>query len=617
MRKLNLLLFFTLYLLSQPAFSTKNALMLLATGQEQKAINLLEYQFNQEESKSKQGEIAYLLSLNPEYKTQRSATYYIQNTLENYKDLDTVNKARLIRTLADKSFETGNLERALENYNKSLGLKENSKLSDYLTLQKTWVLVNLNQQEKALKFLYQYITTKKSHIIDSMVYDFGRLFVEYLQLPKNQELALDLKNIIQKDSLIEGFYTGLSRTKLPPEKIIPQMKTFNLYKEFYKIGIQSKRISSHSNCSILSWEIPTNSSMELINAISRELIKCNYTNKSKIIPTYQTLVKEGTPSKDLALLSTIVGDTKESCRLYSSLLELDYDKESFSYLLNNCLKKDINTHIIKNIRTSSNKEFIKKVLKKDSYAKHILEELLPQESDSIQFLELVFTELKIKRGVINKELLTLNKSNFKMNSPVYCLFYSSECNEEESLETFKHLNTSQKILFTRVLTQEKKFNYIRTILTKNSDLLKNSFIASEVYKNAKEFPGLYKDNFFKLLVNKKISQNSNISKKSRKNLKKLLGKSWAKTIDISTQLIKTLQYLKNLKTVQRQEYAFRKISIIRTVMANQKWPSIDVRDVIIDGYQQTLKDMRVSLAKHTTDITPLIDSKLKIWQENI
>ena len=52
-------------------------------------------------------------------------------------------------------------------------------------------------------------------------------------------------------------------------------------------------------------------------------------------------------------------------------------------------------------------------------------------------------------------------------------------------------------------------------------------------------------------------------------------------------------------------------------MANQKWPSIDARDVIIDGYQQTLKDMRVSLAKHTTDITPLIDSKLKIWQENI
>ncbi len=614
---LKLLLLFSLSCHALASLAVKQATLLLKEGNSKKAISLLEERFNETEDIKEQGEIAYLLSLDPEYKTSKSMSYYIQNALDKYPTLDSKNRARLTRLLADTSFETGNLEKALDFYTRALALPENSNLSDYLTLQKTWVLVNLERKEEGLSFLYEFITTKKSQIIDSLVYDFGRLYVEYLDHKRNKAIHFDLKKIPSSSELISGIFAGISRSNIAPDLISPILIKNNLYSDFYQFGVETKRISSYNNCSLLSWKLPQATTKKLVSDISTELIKCQNKSSKQYQSLYTKLISTNLKTNELALLSTSLSDTKVACEQYEELLNKEYNESWYSYYLSNCLSNKLNGKIINYTRKSANKDYIRTVLANRNYENSILTNFKTNNDDHIHFLESLFTKLRIKNNSIETELLTDNEEIFKADSILYCFFYSSKCDKSDSLFTFKYLSDAQKVIYTLDFIKSQAFTEAYTLLSNNQDLLENQLLAKEVYLNAKIFRGLYSDSFFKIISGEKKLNEVYISTREQNALKKKLTSFWSDSIDIISLMTRTLRETRYLSTIEKQDYIFKKISKIQRKLSSQKWPNTTTREIAISGYKDLLGKAVAGYGKHQTEISKLIEAKLKSWEKNI
>lgn len=614
-----LMLFFLLFFscTTFASIEVKEATLLLEKGSVREAIALLEERFNKTEDEKEQGEIAYLLSLNPEHKTQKSMSYYIQNALEKYSNLDPQNKARLTRLLADTSFETGNLEKALQFYNESLIQKENSNLYDYLSLQKTWVLVNLKKSEEAMNFLFNFITNNKSQIIDSMVYDFGRLYIEYLDQTKNNVKEFDLNIIPSSKELISGFFAGIARTSIAPKELTPILKKHGLYEEFYTFGLETKRIGSYNNCSLLSWETPNPLSQKLVRDISLELIKCQEKKDRRYGLLYENLLKSNIKSNELALLSTSLNDNKTACSQYEFLLESEYNEQWYSFYLANCLTSKVNSSILNYTRKISNKNYIRTILNNEAYNKALTTNPKIQTDDHIHFIESLFTTLKVQNNEIDKVLLTQSEAIFNSESAIYCLFYTQNCKREDVEFTFRYLSNAQKVIYVLDFIKDKNFEAANNLLISAPNLLENNLIAKEIYLNAKNFKGLYNDSLFKFLSEESLLKEIYISAKEQAKLKKKLTNFWADSIDIISTLTRVAHKTRALSTIERQDQFFRQISRLQKKLAIQKWPNTETREIVISNYKSVLRDTVIGLQKNPTDISGLIESKLESWEKSI
>lgn len=613
MQRLKFILPLTFILNSFAATATKDAALLLKSGKKTEAIKLLEERFSESVDEAELGEISYLLSLNPEFETTRSMSYYIANALDKYKNLDDTNKARLIRILADKSFETGELKKALEYYNKSLALDNNANLKDYLTLQKTWVLVNLNESQKALEILFEFITTQKSQIIGSMVYDFGRLYAEALSTNKIQKNSFDLKLIPIKEEFNSGLYAGIARANLAPQLISQVLGSYNIYNDFYNFGLSTKRISSLNNCSLLNWKLPTDLNQGLVSNISKELIKCSSDvsiNKAEISKYYSLLLNSAIVAKELALLASFINDQKSACRQYESLLDSNYNEENFQYYISNCLNENINKTIVDYTRTNTNQESIKIVFGNESYKTQFIKEYKFSNKDSVSFTEAALTSLLLDE----KKMPTETYELIKKESLKYCFYFDNSCTKEDTLFTFKHLTATEQIIYTVNFIRNKNFEEAKKILNLNKELLENQFIASQVYLNASDFKGLYNDDFFRAISGEALVINSNLNNKV---LNKRLGIFWSDSIDTLISLQRTKVIVKNLKSIEKQDQAFRSITNLQKKLAKQKWPNEATKDLILKTYRDLLSNTINKLSNNETEISSLILDKLKVWQENI
>ncbi|EQC47093.1 lipopolysaccharide assembly protein LapB [Bacteriovorax sp. Seq25_V] len=617
MSGLKLILILSLSCYALASTTVKQATLLLKEGNSKKAISLLEERFNETEDENEQGEIAYLLSLDPEYKTSKSMSYYIQNALDKYSALDIKNRARLTRLLADTSFETGNLETALDFYTKALNQPDNRNLYDYLTLQKTWVLVNLDRKEEALSFLYNFITSQKTQIIDSMVYDFGRLYVEYLEAKKNKARNFNLQTIPSSSELISGIFAGISRTNISPDFISPILKKNKLYSDFYQFGVETKRISSYNNCSLLSWQLPQNTTKKLVSDISTELIKCQNKTSKEYQSLYSKLINTNMKTNELALLSTSLSDTKVACEQYENLLDKEYNESWYSYYLSNCLSDHVNNTIVNYTRKSSNKDYIRTVLSNQTYENSIMSSFAPKTDDHIHFLESVFTKLRIKNHLIDQSLLAQTEKSFETDSAIYCFFYSGKCEKADTLFTFKYLTSTQKIIYTLDFIKAQNFEAAYSLLIENQQLLENDLIAKEVYLHASMLKGLYSDSFFKIISGEKLLKDVYISTKEQRALKKKLTSFWAESIDTIATMTRVIRGTRYLSTIEKQDQVFRQISKLQKKLAKQQWPNTKTREIVIAGYRDLLQKAVTGYGKHQTEISTLIESKLKSWKENI
>lgn len=613
MQKLKFILPLSFLLNSYAATATKDAALLLKSGQKIEAIKLLEERFSESTDEAELGEISYLLSLNPDFETTRSMSYYIANALDKYKNLDDSNKARLTRILADKSFEKGELKKALEYYDKSLNLEGNANLRDYLTLQKTWVLVNLNESKKALNILFEFITTQKSQIIGSMVYDFGRLYAEALSNKKIQSNSFNLKLIPIKEEFISGLYAGIARVNLDSQLISHVLDSYNIYNDFYDFGLSTKRISSLNKCSLLNWKLPSALNQNLVSNISKELIKCSShisINKAEISKYYSLLLKSNIVTNELALLASFINDQKSACRQYESLLDSSYNEENFQYFISNCLNENTNKTIVDYTRVNKNQEAIKVVFGNESYKNHFTKEYKFSEKDSVSFTEIALTSLLLGEKKMPAEAYAL----IKKESLKYCFYFDYSCTKDDTIFTFKHLTPTEQIIYTLNFIKNKNFEEAKRILLLNKDLLENQFIASQVYLSALNFKGLYSDDFFKALSGESLLKGSNLNSKI---LKKRLGSFWSDSIDTLVSLQKTKTIVKNLKSIERQDRAFRSITNLQRKLASQKWPNEATKDLVLNSYKELLTSAIETLSKNESEISSIIEAKLRSWQENI
>ena len=148
-------------------------------------------------------------------------------------------------------------------------------------------------------------------------------------------------------------------------------------------------------------------------------------------------------------------------------------------------------------------------------------------------------------------------------------------------------------------------------------MLENQLLAKEVYLNAKIFRGLYSDSFFKIISGEKKLNEVYISTREQNALKKKLTSFWSDSIDIISLMTRTLRETRYLSTIEKQDYIFKKISKIQRKLSSQKWPNTTTREIAISGYKDLLGKAVAGYGKHQTEISKLIEAKLKSWEKNI
>jgi hypothetical protein len=613
-------LFFIFIIPSIFAFSIEDALVLLKTDK-QKAIQQLESLFDLETDLNKRAEISYLISLDTSTKTKNSKSYYIQNTLLNFKNLSDNDRYRLIRVMADLSFKEGKLEKALEYYNQALSRPEFiNGMEDYLTLQKSWVLINLNQYDKALITLSDFLKREKTNLSSVIYHDFGKFIVEALY---NKNIKFNITFAINETEFFNGLFSGFNRVHGDREVLYKYLLNQGLYNSFFSYGINFNKFHKKSGCDYLVWKLPSVISNEDGVLLAKKATGCNEASVKKLV---KHLYGRKHNSFELALLSRPLSK-KISCDIANKRLDFDRSTQIIQFVMSSCLTERNARSLFSKLRSDLNRNDISKALthqlfKKDlleSWNKlevhnpilisHILYELYYHDKSQFDLAYNKYEEILDKNSPSGMMLLSLNQyyKHKKLDSSLVATFKKRH----------KEFSLDQKINMVHLLILDGHNILVEELINNQPDIFYKNKISDLIISRFEQYSGIKEIPIISFLNNeqKNFSIIFNLS-----DLIKLKGKISNANYK-SLKLFYDLKRLNNqsfsLKYLEQQDRYFYRLVNVLNKSSKQQWTNKSMREKYRFYLKELLLRSRKRLSKNKTEISSSMSKVLLDWEYKI
>jgi hypothetical protein len=601
---------------SSTSFSLEDALINIKIDKEN-TIKQVEHLFDNTEDLKKRAIIAYFLTLDISFKTKRSQNYYLKMALKHNQSLESVEQYRLTRTLADLEFKKGELKSALTNYEKALKFKESARLKDYLTLQKFWVLVNLNRNNEALNMMQEFLVKHDSQMKDSIVQDFGKIWAESIhqniQVPKLNIYLLEK----HRDSLLSGIYSGHARELGNRKTITKKLLNSKMYNDFYSFGLKENKFPGDVNCEILNWKLPKELATELSDTLINKTYKCiskkdNYKKyKASSLKVFKKLYSSNYRSIPLALLSEQVSENHR-CEIYSDLIIQD---KSFDLSANNfalaCLESNYKETIFGSLVQRIDHPVVVKMLSSGHF-----NELLAAHPviNKIKNTKLLGSLLKLyyfkdKNKFISlynkheKEILD-NKNMFIYSITLY--HFQKQVDLPKELKhilksSFITLNETDRKNIIKIYMKKNDATSVSDFINIDSSLIKEPEVYNYILTHHESLNRLNSSDDQIILYFK--NKRTYFSSKSFKKSKSLTSKSISKNLLIYRNIFSLKYYRKYLKTIKGQDGFFFRVESLNKKLAKAKWQSHDLKDKAFMEYEKLLISAIKRISLNKTEIS--------------
>lgn len=581
MQKLAVLLFF-LFSISLRG-NVEEALVLLKSDKE-KAIKILEQEFDEEESVQKRAEISYLISLDPSQKTEKSMDYYVKNTLLNHKDLEEKERYRLYRYLAELSFKKGDLKTALKNYELVLARPQFIQgIEDYLTLQKAWVLINLNRYSEASKSLAAYLKTESGKLQDIMSHDLGKFMAESLNIKEigkgqRDQIRKVAKSLeVKSQEFYAGLMSGLIRgddKKGKRERFEKFVVNSGNYDAFYAYALLNNKFQKKSPCDFLDWKLPSTVSEEVATLMVKKSFACDKREKD-VLRVSQFVSRKGHRGLELALVQEKLG-LSTVCETALELLKDDTDK------LDQVLKITG--------KHCHNEKHQKAYLAMWSSLTPAIKDSLVQNSEAL-YLKTIESYQSDKKG-LNENLVAL-KGKFDSFGP------------------------SQKRNLLVMAFEENNLEVAGLWLKENPELLYHVRIFPLAMNKAKELGDVHKDPILVFLRQDISSEAISFKRKDLRRVKGFISKDAYKNLKLYRELAVVKWQAARMKTLKAQDKFFFKSKRIVKQLSNHKWLNEDLKSRFLTTFKGTLKRGTKTLNRHQTEISQTLKGVLEKWEASL
>lgn len=221
------------------------AYTLIAQGESEKGVKLLEAQFETLTKVEKINAALVLSQASPQF-LKNSSAYYAKYSLKFNPEVQPLDKAKLIRILADELFAQGDVQGASLKYEEALNLKpDDQQLIIYLKYKLGWTYVNLDKYEK-LFTIWKDDLKQEHSLLTNFVHDYGKFWMEYSL--KTKKLHPIPEFLIKENAQFEkGLMAGLEREfkeKLPLTDMLAKASSDKERSYFYEALLLNKQLSA-------------------------------------------------------------------------------------------------------------------------------------------------------------------------------------------------------------------------------------------------------------------------------------------------------------------------------------------------------------------------------------
>lgn len=592
-------------------------------------ISKIESLYDEEESKDARANIAYFLSLDPEFKTKRSQNYYLKVALRGKKGLIDKERFRLLRTLADLEFKKGKLESALNNYNLALEIEGENKLDDYLNLQKFWVLVNLDRNDEALGSLGDFILKEKTQMHEILVQDYAKVWSESL-LKKNKQNIKIFSSKEQwmkyRSSLLSGLFSGYVREMArgkSKERLSKALVQSDMYDDFFNFGFKEAKFPGDEHCEFLNWKLPKKIDRELYEKMLSFSSYCLTSHRKQVVDLYKHIKTKNKPSLELALIGEKV-DIVKGCDTYSELIEKDikYDLALKNYILS-CIGSPYDQSVLSKVLTLREREFSIAVLNSGHFSQALSTSHVNEEVKDNDFLSLLlvtyFFDKKDREKTRFLQLYERNKEKIMSNKHRFIYPYFLHLSYLEKMPKVKDL-AELEVVFS-LLKQREKLNILKVIipymsqkmevqdyflklLRQDTSLINEPLVYNILIKDHKLLKRLaLTDEIVDKTLKFFCGQKKYFSYRDYKTSQKKLSKESLGNLYIFRALFTIRNLTVKLNTLRRQDHFFFKLEDLNKKLTRVKWQSEDLRSSAFMLYSDILNKSITNIKKHKTKIS--------------
>ncbi len=295
----SILLLMSLALFCPPTYASLRmleALQALKQNDPVKAGEILEKTFHDSKTEDTEKlQAAKLLSELQDYKpTLASKISYSVYALNRSSE----SKLGLHKTLGDEYFDQNQLLLAEQHY---LALSKDSSNDQYsyAQLKLGWIKLNQQKPEEAFEVFYQTLRSEKISDLfkTNLAKDLARTFGEIKQPTMQHISKLNEIDPLQKESLVEGFYSGIRRVETPAKlelirELSLQLNFANeLHEKILKLGLPM----FNRECSVLNWVSFSNDSISkadskiLNRGLNTCLKKSDHLNTKQLVFIFKVL----------------------------------------------------------------------------------------------------------------------------------------------------------------------------------------------------------------------------------------------------------------------------------------------------------------------------------------
>ena len=598
-------------------------------------ISKVESLYDEATDKDERGRISYFLTLNPEYKTKRAQNYYLKAALKYKTNLSQKEIFRLNRTLADLEFKTGQLESALKYYEIALSLKKESKLKDYLNLQKFWVLVNLGREVEALNGLESFILTNNSQMHDILVQDYAKVWSE--SLIKHKDIP-NFKNIdkwlLFSDSLLSGIFSGYVRemgSREARDLITKGLVANSLYDRFFNYGIRKQKFPGDINCAFLVWKLPNTIDDDLIKGVLHSAYQCLETFPEEVKRLYSYIKEREVLSVELALLGEKV-DSAKGCDTYRNLIskKVNLDVAFKNYALT-CINSPYDREVLQNLFQNRDLKISMDILKSGQFNKLLMETMIKEEIKDKDFLSQLLVGYFFKKENEKKSFYSLFEANQKVISEnkgefIYPYFLKLSVDNESAIveelnilnENFLKLDRDARVNILKILMRDLRNNELNrdsfvSLLTQDPSLLNEGGIYSVLLLDNDLLKRLRSLNFKDQGLDYFSGKVNYFSYSSYRKMGKLVSKEVKANLYIFRSIFDLRGVSNKLNTIARQDDFFFKLEALNKKLGHVKWQSEDLRTKAFESYINLLDKSIHNIKKHRTEISSKLVEVLDIF----